>query len=310
MDASWQQDGPYRREDGANGEGFRSGQVQPEILPPDDPRGPNERPYEQAYYPPQQPQPGYAPQPSRPRRRNTWAFAPATYILVGINCVVFLLMLLSGVSILSPTSRQLVDFGANFGPYVLLGDQWWRLISAMFVHVGIIHLATNMWCLWNLGLLGEPLLGPFGVFATYLLTGLAGNILSVAVHPGINGDGIVGAGASGAVFGLAGVLIILLKSPLLPLPKVELKRLRGSVIQFAILNFAIGLYTAFGHTSIQIDNMAHLGGFLSGLALGLPMVPKIGAPKSTFVSRRLLATGGMFFLLLLICFGLHSFWRQ
>lgn len=303
MEASSQQGGPVYRNDGPNGDGFRSAHVQPEILPPGDPRGTDGRQYEQPYYTPQQPPPGVR------RPRNTWAFAPATYTLVGINCVVFLLMLFSGVSIMSPTTRQLLVWGANNGTLVLLGGEWWRLISAMFVHVGIIHLATNMWCLWNLGLLGEPLLGPFGVFATYLLTGLAGNALSIAVHPGVNGDGIVGAGASGAVFGLAGVLIVLLKSPLLPIPKIELKKLRSSVIQFAILNFAIGLYTAFGASSIKIDNMAHLGGFLSGLALGVPMVPMIGAPRTTFLRRRLLATGGMFFLLLLICFGLHSFWH-
>lgn len=219
-------------------------------------------------------------------------------------------MVLSGVSFLTPTTRQLVHWGANNGTLVLQYGQWWRLITAMFVHVGIIHIATNMWCLWNLGLLAEPLMGPMGVFAAYILTGLAGNILSVAMHPGVGGGppSIVGAGASGAVFGLAGVLIILLKSPLLPLPKGELKRLRWSVIQFAILNFAIGLYTVFGPSPVQIDNMAHLGGFLSGLALGVPLVPRIGSPRTTFIRRRWFAVGGMAFVLTLLAFGLRSFW--
>ena len=103
------------------------------------------------------------------------------------------------------------------------------LLTAAFVHVGILHLATNMWCLWNLGLLGEPLLGPAGVVAVYVLTGVAGNLLSTAVHPQI-----VGAGASGAVFGLAGVLILLLKAKLLPVPPGEIRRLRKSVIYFAL----------------------------------------------------------------------------
>jgi rhomboid protease GluP len=243
------------------------------------------------------------PPPARRPNGGRWASAPATYTLVGINCAVYLVMVLRGVSPTNPTVLDLVKWGANFGGYVLAG-QWWRLLTAAFVHVGIIHLATNMWCLWNLGLLGEPLLGPAGVIAVYVLTGVAGNLLSVAVHPQI-----VGAGASGAVFGLAGVLILLLKAKLLPVPPEEIRRLRKSVIYFALLNFAIGGTTMFLRTSIQIDNMAHLGGFLCGLALGAPLVPRIGAAKSQFAFRSWAAYGGMATLLLLFAFGIASFWR-
>src|SRR5271170_2118682 len=304
MDRGWQ-NGAHPGENGAGETGFRSGGVRPEILPP------GESTQGGWYPPPDQ----YRPPPPSPaprhRKRLTWATAPATYTLLGINCAVFLGMVLTGISFLSPTTRQLVLWGANNGTLVLQYGQWWRLITAMFVHVGIIHIATNMWCLWNLGLLAEPLMGPLGVFAAYILTGLAGNLLSIAVNPGVVGGrpSIVGAGASGAVFGLAGVLIVLLKSPLLPLPKVELKKLRWSVIQFAILNFAIGLYTAFGPSPVRIDNMAHLGGFLSGLALGIPLVPRIGAPRATFIRRRRLAVGGMAFALMLVAFGLRAFWQ-
>jgi len=99
------------------------------------------------------------PRPLPPRRPvgSRWATAPATYTLVGINCAVYLAMVLRGVSASNPSVQDLVHWGANFGGYVLAG-QWWRLLTAAFVHVGILHLATNMWCLWNLGLLGEPLL--------------------------------------------------------------------------------------------------------------------------------------------------------
>ncbi|HZD51039.1 MAG TPA: rhomboid family intramembrane serine protease [Silvibacterium sp.] len=305
MDRSWQNGGAYRRQNGASDTGFHSGSVRPEILPP-------EESTQGGWYPPPdqyQTQPPPAPA-DRPQKRATWAAAPATYLLMAINGIVFLGMVLNGVSFLSPTVRQLVNWGANNGTLVLQYGQWWRLITAMFVHVGIIHIATNMWCLWNLGLLAEPLMGPMGVFAAYIFTGFAGNLLSVAVHPGVPGgpQSIVGAGASGAVFGLAGVLIVLLKSPLLPVPKPELKRLRWSVIQFALLNFAIGLYTVFGPSPVQIDNMAHLGGFLSGLALGVPLVPRIGAQRETFLRRRRLALGGMAFALALLSYGLRSYW--
>jgi rhomboid protease GluP len=276
------------------GEDGRS-QVPAEVLPPegrDDPRSYGRmRGYDGDPGPIQ-------PAPSRRGRGNRWASAPATYTLVGINCAVYLAMVLRGVSPSSPTVEQLVHWGANFGMYVLAG-QWWRLLTAAFVHIGLLHLATNMWCLWNLGLLGEPLLGPAGVIAVYVLTGVAGNLLSTAVHPQI-----VGAGASGAVFGLAGVLILLLKAKLLPVPPEEIKRLRRSVIYFALLNFVIGGSTMFLRTSIQIDNMAHLGGFLCGLALGAPLVPRIGSARSEFAVRSLAAYGGMAVLLLAFGYGL------
>jgi rhomboid protease GluP len=297
MNESWQNNR-------GNGPPFHAAHTEPEILPPEDRSGIPEEPQQAYYY--QQPHP--MPQP--PERRSRWAYAPATYILVGINCFVFLAMLFSGVSILGPTPEQLLRWGADYGPFVLVLGEWWRLLTATFVHIGIIHLATNMWCLWNLGLLGEPLMGPFGMLATYVLTGIAGNLLSTAVHPGVPGGsgGIVGAGASGAVFGLAGALIVLLKSPLLPLPKMEVQRLRKSVIWFAVLNFVIGAGTWVARTSLQVDNMAHLGGFLSGLAFAVPLVPRIGARREMFLRRRWFAVLGMSFLLLLIAFGVHSFY--
>ena len=282
-------------------------QLEPEILPPagrDDPRGSPGRDSRQFDY--------QAPSgPARRRSGGRWATAPATYTLVAVNCLVYLAMILQGVSPRNPTVSDLLRWGANCGPYVLIDHQWWRLITAAFVHAGPLHIATNMWCLWNLGLLGEPLLGAVGTVAVYLLTGIAGNLLSVAVHPGVaNGPaGIVGVGASGAVFGLAGVLIMLLKSPLLPVPPGELRQLRRSVIYFAVLNFVLGASSLFFSSFIQIDNMAHLGGFLCGLALGLPLVPRIGAPKRQFLFRRKLAYGGMSLLLLAFAFGLASFWR-
>jgi rhomboid protease GluP len=243
-----------------------------------------------------------SPQPRR-SQGSRWASAPATYTLVGINCAVYIAMVLRGVSPSNPSVQELVNWGANFGGLVLAG-QWWRVLTAAFVHVGILHLATNMWCLWNLGLLGEPLLGPVGMFAVYGLTGIAGNLLSTAVHPQI-----VGAGASGAVFGIAGVLILLLKADLLPVPPEEIRRLRKSVIYFALLNFVIGGTSLFFRTAIRIDNMAHLGGFLCGLALGAPLVPRIGPARSQFAFRAWLTYGGMTILLLVFAFGIASFWR-
>src|SRR3974390_2637007 len=163
------------------------------------------------------PDPGYVPSPPPVQRRSrpSWASSPATYALVAINCLVFLAMTLKGVSPVNPAPEQLLHFGADNAGAVLLNGEWWRIVTAMFVHVGILHLATNMWCLWNLGLLAEPLMGSQGVIAAYILTGAAGNLLSTLMSL-INfhklGAFPAGAGASGAVFGIAGALIILLKS--------------------------------------------------------------------------------------------------
>jgi len=224
--------------------------------------------------------------------------APATYILVGVNCAVFVWMLLHGVSLTAPTPGQLLHFGANSTVEVLAAGQWYRLLTAIFVHIGIIHLATNMWCLWNLGLLGEPLLGPLGLAAVYVLTGVAGNLLSMGVNVWQRQDS-VGAGASGAVFGIAGVLIVLLSNHRLPIPLQELKRLRRSVIQFAVLNLIIGGATIFTGI-IRIDNSAHVGGFLSGLALGVPLAPRMTSGRLRYLSRQKTTFAGAVFLLALL----------
>ena len=218
-----------------------------------------------------------------PAHRGRPTPSVATWTLLGINVGVYLWMVLHGVSATSPTADDLVRFGANATDVTIAG-QWYRVLTATFVHVGIIHLATNMWCLYNLGLLGEPLLGRWGLVATYLVTGIAGNLLSLLVNVVMHNLS-VGAGASGAVFGIAGVLIVLLRNRRLPIPRGELDRLRRSVMQFAGLNLVIGLGTAFTDV-IHIDNMAHIGGFLSGLALGPPLLPRMTSGRRLYLQRQ------------------------
>jgi rhomboid protease GluP len=245
--------------------------------------------------------------------------APATYLLVGINFAVFIAMLLHGISFWMPTVGQILDYGAENAGLILLGHQWWRIVAAMFVHVGFWHITLNMWCLWNLGLLAEPLMGSVGVIACYLLTGAAGDMLStlynfwhfypdwlkyhdIGVFP-------VGAGASGAIFGLAGALIILLKASRLPMvPHKEINRLRRAVIYFAVINLVLGWGIAFGaaaiHSGLSIDNFAHMGGFTCGLLFALPMVPRLGQPRPLFRRRLNVAMAMTAGLLLLFGFFL------
>jgi rhomboid protease GluP len=233
-------------------------------------------------------------------------------VLVGINCGVFLAMVVHGAGIWMPSLDQLMLWGADRPSNILIAGEWWRIVTAMFVHVGLIHLATNMWCLWNLGLLAEPLMGSYGLIAAYILTGAAGNLLSTWrnwMWPLRDASGMpffqAGAGASGAVFGIAAVLIILLKSKRLPVPPAELNKLRRSVIYFAAINLFIGLSVNFGSgfTGVEIDNSAHIGGFLCGLLFAVPMVPRIGSSRSLFQSRLRLAVIGM--VVLLVLFGFY-----
>jgi rhomboid protease GluP len=252
----------------------------------------------------QAPIPDYEREVSRPNSRERgWNIlaTPGTYILLAINIAVFGWMVFHGVSAKDPTIPQLVHYGATNAGYIILGHQWWRLVTATFVHVGLLHIATNMWCLWNLGLLGEPLLGPVGLIAVYLITGIAGNLLSLLFNV-MARDGVsVGAGASGAVFGIAGILIVLLSNKKLPIPAFELNRLRRSVIQFAVLNLIIGIGANF--TSIvRIDNHAHIGGFLSGLALGVPLVPRMTSGRTRYLQRQKLTFTGATFLLFLFAY--------
>jgi rhomboid protease GluP len=221
-------------------------------------------------------------------------------------------------------------FGADNAGAVLQYGQWWRIVTAMFVHVGFLHLVLNMWCLWNLGLLAEPLLGSAGVLAVYILTGAAGNLLSTCVNwlrplfvhwlwvlvhwfwpfreVAASGSFPVGAGASGAVFGIAGALIILLKSHQLPVPPLELRKLRRSVIYFAAINLILGLSISFGTSvigsGVSIDNSAHLGGVLCGLLFAAPLVPRIGAPRNLFLFRRRMATAMVVGILVLFSYFL------
>jgi rhomboid protease GluP len=261
---------------------------------------------------------GTTTQPPVRRPRPSWAVAPATYILIAINCLVFLWMVAHHVSAFTPTNDQIMHYGADSAGAVLIQGEWVRIVTAMFVHYGLIHLATNMWCLWNLGLLAEPLLGSAGMVAAYILTGAAGNLLATFYNwKHFYPDWVTyqdlsvfppGVGASGAVFGIAGVLIILLKSKRLPVPPEELRSLRKSVIYFAGINLAIGFSINFGSrfigSGLLVDNMAHLGGFGSGLLMAMPLVPRLGSPKETFVTRRYLSIGMMVAILVLFGFFL------
>jgi rhomboid protease GluP len=183
---------------------------------------------------------------------------PATTALLMINVVVFVGMILTSGELMGFSGQTLVNWGGNFGPFTA-GGEYWRLLTAGFVHANLIHIAFNMWCLWSLGRLSERLFGRWQTVAIYLLTGVGGALLSIGWNPDR-----LSVGASGAIFGIAGALLAGIKFGNLNISAGERKSIISSMIFFVVLNFSFGL-------GGNVDNMCHLGGFITGLLIGMPL---------------------------------------
>jgi membrane associated rhomboid family serine protease len=161
-----------------------------------------------------------------------------TYVLIGINVVAFLLMLVSGID---ETATQ----WGMFPPSIAIDNEWWRLITSAFLHGGWLHIAFNMYVLYSLGPSLERLLGHSRYLVLYLMAALGGAVCSYAFSDVMT----VSVGASGAIFGLMGALV------------VAGRKLRYDITQVLVLlavNFAIG-FLAPG-----VDWKAHVGGLIVG----------------------------------------------
>jgi rhomboid protease GluP len=158
----------------------------------------------------------------------------------------------------------LVLLGASAAEPVLAG-QVWRLLTAMFLHAGVLHLLVNGWALYQLGGLVEVLFGSARLAAIYFAGGLAGSLASVAWDL-VSGNAVPSVGASGAIFGLLGFLIAFLLR--------HRDRLRPEARSLLLqLVFWAGINIVFGFTVDMIDNAAHLGGLAAGLAIGAAIRP-------------------------------------
>ena len=177
-----------------------------------------------------------------------------TYSIIAVNVIVFLLMAFNGVPILSPTGIDIIRWGGNFGPLTQSGD-WWRLITCMFVHIGVIHLAFNMYALYMIGIYLEPMLGKTRFFIAYLCSGVIASLVSLWWHD----TPVASAGASGAIFGMYGVFLALLSTNLIP--KDTRDSLLKSIGIFIVYNLVYGMRSG-------VDNAAHVGGLVSGAVIG------------------------------------------
>jgi rhomboid protease GluP len=230
----------------------------------------------------------------------------ATGVLIAISVGVWLLQLANGVSPTNPTSMTLITWGGDLPLYTLTGDTW-RLFTAMFLHVGILHLALNMYVLAFTAPLVEYEFGAGRMVAIYLAGGLLASCASVlwaemrstAVNP--VGLLTVGVGASGAVMALFGSLLagLVLPTPRFAhLPRHMQPGINTGLIQAIVINIGMGFMIK------GVDNAAHVGGLLGGVALGIVMAvaPRAVGPRATLM--RYLAAAG----LVAVCAGtlLHT----
>ena len=238
---------------------------------------------------------------SAPWTRSQSSSMVVTQVIFGINVAVFVAMLVTGVSMLdNPSCQDLVRWGANFGPLTVSG-QWWRLLTCVFIHGGLLHIAFNMWCLWDLGRLAESIYGHWTFAAVYLISGLSASLASVIWNPVV-----LSVGASGAIFGIAGALIASFYLGEFSLPRAAMTGTLRSVVMF------VGYNLFFGVVIARTDNAAHVGGLVMGLILGA-LIAKV-APQHDAVGRRiailligvLLIGGGIFWLQRSRAYPLHG----
>jgi len=179
-----------------------------------------------------------------------------TAILINANLIVFLLLIFSGINMISATPKELMDLGANRRFEVMNGESW-RLFTSMFLHGGLMHIMMNLFGIGATCALLEPILGKFRIFIAYILSGLGASLVSIYWH-----ENTISVGASGAIFGMMGVMIALLLTK---------KAGEFSGIYLLVLGLYGGVSILFGLLG-GIDNAAHIGGLLTGFAIGLVLI--------------------------------------
>lgn len=181
--------------------------------------------------------------------------APFTLVVLVLIGLAFVAETLLGGS----TSRAvLVTLGANVWP---LDGEYWRLLTSMFLHIGLIHLLVNAYALYQLGALFETWVGSGRMAVVYLASGLAGSAASLYFTLAPAGGNGLSAGASGAIFGILGALI----SFLLRRRDRLTAAAKGLLVQ---LLFWAGVNVVLGMSVAAIDNAAHMGGCAAGLVMG------------------------------------------
>jgi len=211
---------------------------------------------------------------TRPSRRLPWV----TIALAAINIAVFGWELAAGASVTSPSPQWLLDHGGNFGPRTLAAGESWRLLTSMFLHVGLLHLVMNMIGLIDGGRHVERMYGRYGFLALYLVSGLAGSLASA-----LRSTSVVSAGASGAIFGVFGAFGAYLFLHRGRLDTAEVSKQARGLLVFLAYNLYIGLQVK------GIDLLAHVGGLAAGFVCGIAL--ELGTTEGPSNLRRAVVVG-------------------
>jgi rhomboid protease GluP len=207
-----------------------------------------------------------------------------TPIIVDLDILVFIIMVMAGVGFWSSDGQTLISWGADYRPLTINGE-WWRLLTSMFLHNGIVHLLANMFTLIYIGKLLEPNLGKLRFASAYLFTGIAASLASTMWN-----DNLVSAGASGAIFGLCGVFLATLSIHI-----IERQARKNMLI-------GLGVFVAYnliaGAFKEGVDNPAHIGGLLSGLLIGEAYRTSLKKPEAALLERKTVAAIAMVFLII------------
>lgn len=213
-----------------------------------------------------------------PGARAEWS--SPTNVIIAANVAAFVAMGLLGAGWFETADATVYwKYGANNGAVTTNGE-WWRLVTSMFLHYGLMHLLFNMWALFQVGHLVERFLTVRVFAGAYFVCGVVGSLASIVW----NGDRVWSAGASGAVFGVYGMLGGFALRERRAIPRGVLRPLLMSTAWFAGFNLLYGV----AHPGI--DNAAHGGGFFSGLLLGaVTAMPVDLAVRAQLRGRRAVA---------------------
>lgn len=174
-------------------------------------------------------------------------------LLIDINLLIFILMVASGINVISATPDELLKLGA-IRRYELLNGEFWRLFTSMFLHVGLLHVFSNLIGIGITCSLIEPILGRLKTLIAYLFSGVSAGVVSIIWH-----ENLISVGASGAIFGMMGIMIALLIT----------KKASGFKSIFYVILVLFGVVSLLFGLLGGIDNAAHIGGLLAGIVIGL-----------------------------------------
>ncbi|MEJ2491617.1 MAG: rhomboid family intramembrane serine protease [Desulfuromonadales bacterium] len=189
----------------------------------------------------------------------------ATKVLIGINLLLFLIMVVQGLlgglgmsALLRPGGYLLVHSGAQYWPLVLTEGEWWRCLTYAFTHGGLIHLAFNMMVLYQVGPMIEEEIGTVRFVILYVLTALTATLAGLVWQVLWVKQWVTVVGASGSLFGLIGFAITYFHRVGGPMAHTY----RNFMFKWAVIAFVFGLL-------IGADNAGHLGGAVGGALFGL-----------------------------------------